>query len=366
MTHSDNNGLPESADIAPDEASPNEASPNEANATKQKKTHEPVLLKEVLANLALNANGVYVDATFGRGGHSAAILPEVKHLYAFDRDPTAVAHAQAYFAGLDNFTLINRPFSELSVGLAEHGVSRVNGVLLDLGVSSPQLDVAERGFSFRLDGPLDMRMDYESGQPVSAWLAEAGHQDIARVLRTLGDEADALAIASEILRVREHTPLTRTSQLADIVVQVKGKSRKGSKRKGSARGGAKGRGLKKSIHPATKTFQALRIFINQEMQELESCLAQCLSSLAVGGRLCVISFHSLEDRIVKRFMRDQARVDPGLAGLPEVPAAMRPKLRVVGKAVHAGARELEENPRARSAVLRVAERLPDASLPDAA
>ena len=317
------------------------------------KSHEPVLLNEVLATLALKENGIYVDATFGRGGHSAAILPRVKHLYAFDRDPTAVAHARENFSNFKNFTLINRPFSELQKGLAEHDVQGIDGLLMDLGVSSPQLDVAERGFSFRLDGPLDMRMDFEHGKPVSEWLADAGHQDIARVLRTYGDESDALSIATEILKARTHTPLTRTSQLADIVSQVKARTRKRVKRKQP--------GSRKSIHPATKTFQALRIFINQEMQELEACLEQSLSVLNADGRLCVISFHSLEDRIVKRFIRDQSRVSPELAGLPEVPASLRPQLRNVGKAIHAGVEETERNPRARSAVLRVAERLGQAA-----
>ena len=325
-----------------------------ASSATQKKTHEPVLFNEVLANLSLNANSVVVDATFGRGGHSAAILPQVRALYAFDRDPTAVAHAKKYFSEIKNFTLINRPFSELQKGLSEHAVKGIDGLLMDLGVSSPQLDVAERGFSFRLDGPLDMRMNFESGMPVSEWLAEASHQDISRVIRTFGDESDALAIATEILAVRAHTPLTRTSQLADIVSTVKAKKFKSHAQR-------RKEGLKKTIHPATKTFQALRIFINQEMHELEACLEQSLEALNVGGRLCVISFHSLEDRIVKRFMRDQSRVDPALAGLPEIPLAMQPKLKIVGKAIHATQEEIARNPRARSAVMRVAERLQGAA-----
>jgi len=320
--------------------------------TTQKKTHEPVLFEEVLANLSLNTNSVVVDATFGRGGHSAAILPQVSALYAFDRDPTAVAHAEKHFSDIENFTLINRPFSELQAGLSEHAIKGIDGLLMDLGVSSPQLDIAERGFSFRLDGPLDMRMNFESGMPVSEWIADASHQDIARVLRTFGDESDALAIATEILAVREHTALTRTSQLADIVTNVKAKQYKSHAKR-------RKQGLKKQIHPATKTFQALRIFINQEMHELESCLEQSLDALNPGGRLCVISFHSLEDRIVKRFMRDHSRVDPALAGLPEIPASMQPKLKIVGKAVHATREEIQRNPRARSAVLRVAERMQD-------
>lgn len=323
-----------------------------ATSATQKKTHEPVLFNEVLANLSLNTNSVVVDATFGRGGHSAAILPQVSALYAFDRDPTAVAHAEKHFAGIENFTLINRPFSELQAGLSEYDITGIDGLLMDLGVSSPQLDVAERGFSFRLDGPLDMRMNFDSGMPVSEWIADASHQDISRVLRTFGDETDALAIATEILAIREHTPLTRTTQLTDIVTTVKAKKYKSHAKR-------RKEGLKKQIHPATKTFQALRIFINQEMHELETCLEQSLGALNVGGRLCIISFHSLEDRIVKRFIRDHSRVDPALAGLPEIPASMRPKLKIVGKAINATPEEIERNPRARSAVLRVAERLQD-------
>ncbi len=316
------------------------------------KTHEPVLFNEVLANLSLNTNSVVVDATFGRGGHSAAILPQVSALYAFDRDPTAVEHANKHFSEIQNFTLINRPFSELQAGLSQHAITGIDGLLMDLGVSSPQFDVAERGFSFRLDGPLDMRMNFESGMPVSEWLADASHQEIARVIRTFGDESDALAIASEILALREHTALTRTSQLADIVTTVKAKKYKSHAQR-------RKEGMKKTIHPATKTFQALRIFINQEMHELEACLEQSLEVLNAGGRLCVISFHSLEDRIVKRFMRDHSRVDPALAGLPEIPVSMRPKLKIVGKAIHATKEEIEKNPRARSAVMRVAERIRD-------
>jgi 16S rRNA (cytosine1402-N4)-methyltransferase len=325
------------------------------NNDEQTTVHKPVLLNEVLANLAPRENGVYVDATFGRGGHTAALLPRVKHLYAFDRDPTAAEYAREHFSGFKNFTFINRPFSELLEGLAEHAVHGIDGILMDLGVSSPQLDVAERGFSFRQDGPLDMRMDFTRGQPVSEWLAEAGHQEIARVLRTLGDESDALAIASEILNTRTHTALTRTSQLADIVTRVKRKQ--GSSKSGNR----KNRSTKVPIHPATKTFQALRIFINRELQELESCLEQSLEVLNTEGRVCVISFHSLEDRIVKRFMRNQSRVDPGLSTLPEIPVDMRPKLKVVGKAIRATKDELAINPRARSAVMRVAERLQTAA-----
>ncbi|MBT8141076.1 MAG: 16S rRNA (cytosine(1402)-N(4))-methyltransferase RsmH [Gammaproteobacteria bacterium] len=328
----------------------NNGSHKSADGTVQQRVHEPVLLEEAMANLALKANGIYVDATFGRGGHTSAMLKQVKHVYAFDRDPTAHAHAEKHFSEVSNFTLINRPFSELQQGLQEHGVDKIDGLLMDLGVSSPQLDVAERGFSFRLDGPLDMRMDYTRGQPVSDWLAEAGHQDIARVLRTYGDESEALSIASKIIQYRAHTPLTRTSQLADIVSQVKShKSRRA------------GKGVKKSIHPATKTFQALRIFINQEMQELEACLQQGAELLNPNGRLCVISFHSLEDRIVKRFMRDASRSDPALSRLPEIPRELQPKFKIIGKAIKAGKAEIEKNPRARSAVLRVVERVAQAA-----
>ncbi len=303
-------------------------------------------------NLNLKQNGVYVDATFGRGGHSRAILSSgVRRLIAFDRDPAAQQFANENFADVANFDLLARPFSELEEGLDELGIAKIDGLLMDLGVSSPQFDVAERGFSFRLDGPLDMRMDPNSGEPVSAWLAGAEHSEIARVLRVYGDEQDALKIASELVSTREHTALTRTSQLADMVTKVKSR-RSHSKRPYQA---------KKRIHPATKTFQALRIFINRELEELESVLGQALERLSVGGRLCVISFHSLEDRMVKNFMREHARVDPKLANLPIVPVEARPRLRLVGRAIKAGNKELEQNPRARSAVLRIAERLDPAA-----
>jgi len=252
------------------ESKENVTLPTSATAQSQKE-HASVLLNEAVTELDIKNDGVYVDATFGRGGHSQAILDcGVKALYAFDRDPTAQAHARERFAEQENFVLIARPFSELQTGLAECEVEKIDGLLMDLGVSSPQFDVAERGFSFRFDGPLDMRMDFESGEPVSAWLAKAEHSDIARVLRVYGDEKNALAIATAILAEREHTPLTRTSQLADIVRRVKDKKVKRIK-KGSMK--------RKEIHPATQTFQALRIFINKEMQELENCLQQSLEVL---------------------------------------------------------------------------------------
>jgi len=312
--------------------------------------HIPVLLNEVMTSLALHNHGVYVDATFGRGGHSRAILSSgVDYLFAFDRDPSAQAHAEQWFSADENFSLIAKPFSQLESELTERNINQVDGLMADLGVSSPQFDVAERGFSFRLDGPLDMRMDNRSGQPVSEWLAYAEHSEIARVLRVYGDESDALKIASAIIAKRQHEALTSTSQLASIVADVKSKQ---LKRKNNKQHRAK-----KTIHPATKTFQALRIFINKELEELEKFLEQSLRLLKVGGRLCVISFHSLEDRIVKNFMRDYSRVDPTLAGIPNIPDDLQPPLRIIGKAIKASDEEIALNTRSRSAVLRVAEKI---------
>ena len=305
-------------------------------------THAPVLLDEVLEGLALRADGVYCDATFGRGGHTAGILAALGpagRVIAIDRDPEAVRHGRRRFAAEPRLTLARGSFGRLEELVRAAGVGgQLQGVLMDLGVSSPQLDEAGRGFSFMQDGPLDMRMDNESGQSAAQWLAKAGEREIAEVLRELGEERYARRIARAIVTTRAASPITRTSELADLVAGAVPSRERGK-------------------HPATRAFQAIRIHVNRELEELSEALPQAVDLLAPGGRLCVISFHSLEDRIVKRFMRRESQGDPVYAGLPEIPPHARPRLRVVGSAVMPGEEEIERNPRARSAVLRVAERL---------
>jgi 16S rRNA (cytosine1402-N4)-methyltransferase len=304
--------------------------------------HEPVLLDEVLAGLAVQADGRYCDATFGRGGHTAAILGALGpdgRLIAIDRDPAAIEYGRQRFGAEPRLTLIRGSFGRLEQLVRAAGVDDgLQGVLLDLGVSSPQLDEAARGFSFMQDGPLDMRMDNESGQSAAGWLARASEREISDVLHSLGEERFARRIARAIVEARRAAPIERTAQLAAIVAGAVPTREPGK-------------------HPATRAFQAIRIHVNRELEALEAALPQAVRLLAPGGRLCVVSFHSLEDRIVKRFIRREAQGDPVYAGLPEVPPHARPTLRKAGAAVTAGETELARNPRARSAVLRVAERL---------
>ena len=304
--------------------------------------HTPVLLDEVLDGLAVKADGRYCDATFGRGGHSAAILGRLGptgRLCAIDRDPEAIAAGRERFAADHRLTLVRGSFGRLEerVGAAslEGGLQ---GVLLDLGVSSPQLDEARRGFSFMQDGPLDMRMDNESGTSAAQWLARATEREIADVLFKLGEEKFSRRIARALIAARSVQPISTTRQLADLVAGAVPTREPGK-------------------HPATRTFQAIRIHVNHELEEIEAALPQAVNLLAPGGRLCVISFHSLEDRMVKRFMRREAQGDPIYAELPDVPPHARPRLKLVGGAVMAGEAEVAANPRARSAVLRVAERI---------
>lgn len=303
--------------------------------------HVPVLLEEAIEGLAIRADGRYLDATFGRGGHSRAILGRLGpagRLVALDRDPEAVREGRL-LAGQDaRFAMEQRPFGQLQEFLTEQGLlGRIDGLLLDLGVSSPQLEDAARGFGFRVDGPLDMRMDPGSGRPAADWLNSADESEIARVLWRYGEERGARRIARAICERRSTQPFTGTRELADLVAAITPRRQPGR-------------------HPATLVFQAIRIFINGELEQLEAVLASVRAALAPGARLCVISFHSLEDRIVKRFMRDAARVDPALAGLPVVPPQAQPWLRLVGRAIRPGSAELLANPRARSAVLRIGER----------
>ena len=301
--------------------------------------HVSVLLSEAVDALAIRADGLYVDATFGRGGHSRAVLEQLGpqgRLIAFDRDPAAIAAGQA--VGDARLTLVHSAFSALDDELARLGVQVVDGVLLDLGVSSPQLDDAARGMSFRFDAPLDMRMDTSRGQTVAEWLAEASVGQITEVIREYGEERFAHAIAKAIATARAGGAVATTGQLAALVEKAVRTREPGQ-------------------HPATRTFQALRIFINQELEELSRVLPACVSRLRPGGRLAVISFHSLEDRIVKRFMRDESRPPVLPRRLPvraaDLPA---PRLQLVGKAMRPSEAEVAANPRARSAVLRVAER----------
>ena len=304
--------------------------------------HAAVLVEEALAALALEADGYYVDTTFGRGGHAARILQALGRegrLLALDRDPQAIEAGCVRFADEVRLTLVHASFADLGTLVPAHAHGRpCRGVLFDLGVSSPQLDDPQRGFSFRSDGPLDMRMDPSRGAPVSDWLAHASLDEIREVIATLGEERFARRVAEAIGAERRERPLRRTSQLAALVARAV-RTREPGK------------------NPATRTFQALRMFVNDELGQLERGLAAALEVLAPGGRLVVISFHSLEDRLVKQFMRRYSRVDPALAQLPVVPEQALPRLKMVGGKLRPGAAELASNPRARSALLRVAEKL---------
>lgn len=304
--------------------------------------HEPVLLEEVLEHLAIKPDGQYFDGTFGRGGHSQAILDRLGpagRLYAMDRDPVAV-RVGADLAGRDRrFVIEQESFGQLRSYLEKFDVfGKLNGILLDLGVSSPQLDDAQRGFSFLADGPLDMRMDPGVSPSAAEWLNTAPEKEIVRVLFRDGEEKNARRIARAICQRRQDKPIKTTRELAALIEEIVPRRQSGK-------------------HPATRTFQGIRIHINDELQVLDDTLPVALDALAPGGRLCVISFHSLEDRRVKRFMRNNARVDPSLAQLPVVPASAQPRLRLPVRAVRAGADEITRNPRSRSATLRVAERL---------
>jgi 16S rRNA (cytosine1402-N4)-methyltransferase len=305
--------------------------------------HKPVLVDEVLAALAVRPAGCYVDATFGRGGHSARILSALGpdgRLVAIDRDAQAIAAGRARFASEGRLTLVHGAYGELAALLrtAQPGIALYDGILFDCGVSSPQLDNAARGFSFQKDGPLDMRMDPQRGEPVSDWLARATFEEMRDVIATLGEERFARRIAAAIERARARAPLTRTLQLAEVVTRAVPVREPGK-------------------HPATRTFQALRMWINDELGQLRTALAQAALLLQPGGRLAVISFHSLEDRVVRDFLRARTSIDPALAKLPVLPPDALPQFRLVGRKLRAAAAEVAANPRARSALLRVAERL---------
>jgi 16S rRNA (cytosine1402-N4)-methyltransferase len=320
-------------------------------------SHTPVLLEETLEQLNIREDGLYVDGTFGRGGHGEAILSRLGpggRLFALDRDPEAVKVGNALAERDRRLVIEQGSFGELEGFLERHGASgAVNGVLLDLGVSSPQLEDSNRGFSFQLDGPLDMRMDPAAPESARDWVNAASEKSIADVLFRYGEETAARKIARVICERRVEQPIETTGDLARLIARVR------PRRAGARDWSTKRSATKRSStrHPATKTFQAIRIHINRELEALELGLSQALDALTPGGRLCAISFHSLEDRIVKRFLRDNARVDPKLARLPVVPESARPRLRLPTKAIRPGPVELERNPRARSATLRVGERL---------
>ncbi|GKV91276.1 16S rRNA (cytosine(1402)-N(4))-methyltransferase RsmH [Pectobacterium carotovorum] len=307
--------------------------------------HTTVLLDEAVNGLNIRSGGIYIDGTFGRGGHSRLILSQLGpegRLLAIDRDPQAIEAARA----IDDprFSIIHGPFSAMAEYVAELGLTgQIDGVLLDLGVSSPQLDDPERGFSFMRDGPLDMRMDPTRGLSAAEWLMKAEADDIVWVLKTFGEERFAKRIARAIVERNRLDPMTRTKELAELIA-------------------AASPIREKHKHPATRSFQAIRIYINSELEEIERALEGALSVLAPQGRLSVISFHSLEDRIVKRFIRHQSRGPQVPAGLPLTEEQLRSQggqtLKAVGKKLMPSEEEVAENPRARSSVLRFAERLP--------
>lgn len=303
-------------------------------------SHIPVLLHEALDALCIRSDGIYLDCTFGRGGHSRAILASLDEggrLIGFDRDPSAVAAARDLAKKDSRFEIVHTAFSELESALDSIAIARVHGVLMDLGVSSPQLDQAERGFSFQVDGPLDMRMDPTSGQSAADWIARADTDEIADVLWVLGEERFSRRIARAIAEARKVEPIVTTAQLSKIVSDAQPKK-------------------DQNKHPATRTFQAIRLHINEELSEVEQGLEAAVKRLEVGGRLAVISFHSLEDRLVKRALRDASRFPQGDPRMPLPDSVTKPRMRLMGKAIKASTGELRMNPRARSAVLRVAER----------
>ncbi len=301
--------------------------------------HTTVLLNEAVEALAIKPDGVYVDGTFGRGGHSAQMLERLGsngRLIALDKDPAAVAIGKTWRDA--RFHMVHRGFAKLAEVLSELGVTKVDGILLDLGVSSPQLDDAARGFSFRFDAPLDMRMDTSSGMTAAQWLATVDENLLAEVIRDYGEERFAKQIARAVVAARTIEPIHTTRQLVELV-------------------GKAVRTREPGQNPATRTFQAIRIYLNGELEELARVLPECVTYMQTGGRLVVISFHSLEDRIVKHFMRDMAEGDKLPRNVPiRASEALQGRLNLIGKAVRAGESELQANPRARSAVMRVAER----------
>jgi 16S rRNA (cytosine1402-N4)-methyltransferase len=304
--------------------------------------HETVLLEAAVAALLVDGAGFYVDGTFGRGGHSRRILQGLQpqgRLLAIDKDPEAIRVARAEVGTDTRFEVVQGSFSRLAELVASAGLTgKVSGVLLDLGVSSPQLDEAQRGFSFIQDGPLDMRMNPEEGQSAAQWLASASEQEIADVIYRYGEERFSRRMARALIEHRKLQPIATTLQLAEIIKQANP-------------------AWEKHKHPATRAFQGIRIHINRELEDLQSVLQQALDVLRVGGRLVVISFHSLEDRIVKQFINKQSKGDDYPAGVPVQYADLNPRVKKIGKAVKADDDEVRVNPRSRSAIMRVAEKI---------
>lgn len=309
--------------------------------TTQSFEHITVLLNEAVDALNIRPSGIYVDGTFGRGGHSRLILSRLNEqgrLIVFDKDPTAIAVAQELAQQDQRVSVFHQGFSHFDAACTELGISQIDGALFDLGISSPQIDDASRGFSFRFDAPLDMRMDTTRGESAAEWLMHADEQEIHEVIKNYGEERFSRQIARAIVAKRIEAPIHTTGQLAEIAAQCV-------------------RSREKGQHPATRTFQAIRIYINRELDEVAQVLPQVTARLNTHGRLAVIAFHSLEDRIVKQFMREHSTHAP----LPKWAAVReadlpKPPLKIVGKPIKAGAEELNDNPRARSAILRVAER----------
>lgn len=305
--------------------------------------HIPVLLKEAIENLIVSPDGIYIDATFGRGSHSAAILKNLSskgRLIAFDKDPEAVSYARENFND-PRFHIFHSSFARMDIALNEMSLlGKVSGILFDLGVSSPQLDNPERGFSFVREGKLDMRMDTSQGMAAMRWLATIGEEELATVLYEYGEEKSSRRIARAIVKARGESPIETTTQLADIIKFALPKPKK-----------------REEKHPATRSFQAIRIAINQELKELEQGLEIALAALQIGGRLAVISFHSLEDRIVKQFVRLNEKGADLPRGLPIKGAHFDARLKAVVKPIKPGTEEVNINPRSRSAVLRISEKV---------
>lgn len=303
--------------------------------------HETVLLNEAVTALNIIPNGNYVDATFGRGGHSRNILDQFEvgstgKLLAIDRDPAAIEEAESLAKQFNNLFVEHGAFEGLEQMISNHFKNKVDGILFDLGISSPQIDQAERGFSFNKDGPLDMRMDTTNGQTAAEWLNEADWKEISKVLWRYGEEKNATKIAKEIVIYREEIkPLETTSELVGIIEKINKYSKK---------------------HPATRSFQAIRIYLNRELEQVENVLPAAINCLKKGGRLVIISFHSLEDRIVKRFLKKQSSSGKFDKRMPIAPIESA-TIKIIGKPIKATVQELKDNPRARSAIMRIAEKL---------
>jgi len=307
----------------------------------EQQDHFTVLLHETVEGCVVDPDGIYVDGTFGRGGHSELILSKLSEhgrLYGIDKDPLAIETGKALELKDSRFKIINASFAELQEQLQARGIEKIDGLLLDLGVSSPQLDDAERGFSFMRDGPLDMRMDPTSGVSAEEWIAKVSAEELARVMKEYGEERFAKRMANAVIREREVQHINRTVQLAEILKEANP-------------------AWEKHKHPATRAFQGIRIHLNNELSDLEKILDQSVDVLKVGGRLAVISFHSLEDRMVKRFIRRQEQGRPVPRGLPVLDTDLGKTMIKMSKAIKPKANEVGGNVRARSAVLRIAERI---------